>query len=227
MIVDRARYVDGVRLAQELACRDDARPGFVWVGLYQPTPDEFADVADEFDLHPLAVEDAEHAHQRPKLERYDDSWFLVVKTVAYVGRRSDRRRRGDVVRRRLLRRQRPSRPRRQHGRDPAASSEPSRSVSPTVRGRCCTRSSTAWSTSTRSVVRRVEDDIADIQADVFDQPRAAHAGRIFLLKREILEFRQAVSPVRGAAPASRRVRTHLPVTSCTTTSGTSTTICAG
>ena len=42
------------------------------------------EVADVFGLHPLAVEDAVHAHQRPKLERYDDTLFLVLKTVNYV-----------------------------------------------------------------------------------------------------------------------------------------------
>ncbi|MGW3030804.1 magnesium and cobalt transport protein CorA [Streptomyces sp. NPDC001178] len=60
------------------------RDGFVWLGLHEPSDTEFARVAELFDLHPLAVEDAVQAHQRPKLERYDDVLFAVFKTVTYV-----------------------------------------------------------------------------------------------------------------------------------------------
>ena len=60
-------------------------PGdFVWIGLLEPGEAELAEVAEVFDLHPLAVEDAVTAHQRPKLERYDESLFLVLKTLWYV-----------------------------------------------------------------------------------------------------------------------------------------------
>ncbi len=58
--------------------------GFAWIGLHEPTEAEFAVIAAEFGLHPLAVEDAVHAHQRPKLERYDDTLFTVFKTIHYV-----------------------------------------------------------------------------------------------------------------------------------------------
>lgn len=54
---------------------------FAWISLVEPTADELEAVAMTFDLHPLAVEDALHAHQRPKLERYDDHSFLVFKTT--------------------------------------------------------------------------------------------------------------------------------------------------
>jgi len=57
---------------------------FVWVGLREPNLAEMQEAADVFGLHPLAVEDAVCAHQRPKLERYDDTLFLVLKTVNYV-----------------------------------------------------------------------------------------------------------------------------------------------
>src|SRR5207237_2803766 len=57
---------------------------FVWVGLYKPSEGELNEVAESFGLHPLAVEDALKAHQRPKLERYDDSLFLTLKTLWYV-----------------------------------------------------------------------------------------------------------------------------------------------
>jgi magnesium transporter len=51
--------------------------GFAWIGMYRPTEAELRAVADEFSLHPLAVEDALKGHQRPKLERYGDALFVV------------------------------------------------------------------------------------------------------------------------------------------------------
>lgn len=88
MIVDNAIYVDGRRSespdsleeAHE-ACRE--RDGFAWIGLYEPSEEEFESVAGEFDLHELAVEDAITAHQRPKIERYGDSVFVVLKSARY------------------------------------------------------------------------------------------------------------------------------------------------
>jgi magnesium/cobalt transport protein CorA len=62
---------------------------FIWIGLHEPTQEEFDLVKDELNLHPLAVEDAVKAHQRPKLERYDDSIFVVLKTVKYIEESSD------------------------------------------------------------------------------------------------------------------------------------------
>ena len=55
------------------------------IGLYEPDEAEFESVRREFNLHELAVEDAIHAHQRPKLEVYDDTLFVVLKTARYVG----------------------------------------------------------------------------------------------------------------------------------------------
>ncbi len=88
MIVDNAIYVDGRRsetpdsLEQTYeACRE--KDGFAWIGLYEPSEEEFESVAGEFDLHELAVEDAITAHQRPKIERYGDSVFVVLKSARY------------------------------------------------------------------------------------------------------------------------------------------------
>src|SRR3954449_1537045 len=55
----------------------------MWVGLHDPTQEELDKVAGEFGLHKLAVEDALNAHQRPKVEEYADSLFVVLKTVRY------------------------------------------------------------------------------------------------------------------------------------------------
>src|SRR3954451_18429499 len=87
-VVDCAVYVDGERQAKVSA--DDAlrvateRDGFVWLGLHEPTQEELDHIAQRYELHPLAVEDAVEAHQRPKLENYDDALFMVLKTGRYV-----------------------------------------------------------------------------------------------------------------------------------------------
>ncbi|MCF3129902.1 magnesium/cobalt transporter CorA [Streptomyces olivochromogenes] len=89
MIVDCAIYRNGHRTESpqdfsdalaEARARGDS---FLWIGLYEPTEKEFDLVTEEFGLHPLAVEDALKAHQRPKLEVYDDSLFVVLKPVTY------------------------------------------------------------------------------------------------------------------------------------------------
>src|SRR5687767_8526413 len=89
MIVDCAHYHDGRRQQQEsLEVEDAARKAqggdFVWLGLHEPDGDELERVAAAFGLHELAVEDARHAHQRPKLEDYDDSFFIVLRTARYI-----------------------------------------------------------------------------------------------------------------------------------------------
>jgi magnesium transporter len=58
---------------------------FVWIGLHEPDAEQISSIAETFGLHELAVEDAVHAHNRPKLERYEDMLFAVFKTVCYVG----------------------------------------------------------------------------------------------------------------------------------------------
>jgi magnesium transporter len=89
VIVDSAVYEEGRRVDGDVgvheameACR---HPNcFTWIGLFEPTEDEFDSIRREFDLHPLAVEDAIHAHERPKLEVYGDMVFIILKTARYV-----------------------------------------------------------------------------------------------------------------------------------------------
>ena len=93
-MVDCGIYVDGKRLPGKYthagalnAVHDLEREGkdaFVWIGLHEPDEHQMQAVAEVFGLHALAVEDAVHAHQRPKLERYDKTLFMVFKTVNYV-----------------------------------------------------------------------------------------------------------------------------------------------
>jgi magnesium transporter len=88
-VVDCAIYEEGVRREGEVDPADaldqlEHDGDFVWIGLHEPTEEEFDSVKREFNLHELAVEDAIHAHQRPKMELYDDTVFLVLKTARYV-----------------------------------------------------------------------------------------------------------------------------------------------
>jgi magnesium transporter len=88
-LVDCAVYRDGCRLPglsdweQAHADVTEQRSGFVWIGLHEPSERQLAGIAERFALHPLAVEDAVVAHQRPKLEQYDNTLFAVVKTIHY------------------------------------------------------------------------------------------------------------------------------------------------
>jgi magnesium transporter len=89
VIVDCAHYREGVRQhehsldVQRAAEYARAGDGFVWVGLFHPTEAELSEVAEAFNLPELAVEDAGREHQRPKLEEYEGSYFLVLKTARY------------------------------------------------------------------------------------------------------------------------------------------------
>jgi magnesium transporter len=88
MIVDNVVYVDGQRTADPGSLEETyeihrQRGGVAWIDLYKPTERELGYVAQEFGLHPLAVEDAIKAHQRAKLERHDDSLFIVLKAASY------------------------------------------------------------------------------------------------------------------------------------------------
>jgi magnesium transporter len=89
MIVDCAAYEGGQRrqgeLPMERASEAAAEDGaFVWLGVFEPSEEEFKAVATEFGLHELAVEDAVRAHQRPKVEEYGETIHVVVKTARYV-----------------------------------------------------------------------------------------------------------------------------------------------
>jgi magnesium transporter len=201
VIVDWALYHDGARVREpadlhEAWAHACASPGdFVWVGLYEPTLDELHDVAECFDLHPLAVEDALLAHQRPKLEHYGFSSFFVFKTARYVDhdevvaigevmlfigeRFLVSVRHGDAGNMGMVRQELEADPARlRRGPGAAVHCLADRVVDEYV-----------------STMRGVETDIDEIQAQVFTTAKASHAERIFRLKREVLEFRQSVEPL--------------------------------
>ena len=203
MIVDCAVYVGGFRDSDAHALEEavaDARSsgGFVWTGLHEPTEEEFDSVARAFDLHPLAVEDAIKAHQRPKLERYDDSLFVVFKPARYVDAEevvevgqimvfvgSD-----FVVTVR-------------HGLSTALS-DVRRVLEDDPERLQWGPSSVLYAIADKVVddyalvMRGLDTDIDQIEHQVFSGPSAQHAERIFKLKREVLEFRRAVDPLEPA-----------------------------
>jgi magnesium transporter len=78
------KYTHAAALAKVRELETDGVRAFVWVGLHEPDDHQMQAVAEVFGLHELAAEDAVHAHQRPKLERYDNTLFLVLKTIMYV-----------------------------------------------------------------------------------------------------------------------------------------------
>ncbi|MFF7179373.1 CorA family divalent cation transporter [Streptomyces sp. NPDC008121] len=213
-VVDCAVYRDGSRV-DDLDCltprgaMSQVREGggFAWIGLHEPTEAEFAGIAAEFGLHPLAVEDAVHAHQRPKLERYDDTLFTVFKTIHYVEHAaltatSEVVETGEVmcftgpdfvitVR---------------HGGQGSL-----RNLRHRLQGEpellCKGPSAVLHAIADHvvdgyiAVADAVELDIDQIEIDVFSPPakgstRGADTGRIYQLKREVLEFKRAVTPLQ-------------------------------
>ncbi|WP_205472281.1 magnesium/cobalt transporter CorA [Nocardioides sp. SYSU D00038] len=204
MIVDSAVYRHGDRV--EVACQPDdyARlraaatedGDFVWVGLHRPTRVELDEVAAAFGLHPLAVEDAVKAHQRPKLERYGDSIFLVLKTLWYVDA-EDAVETGEInlfagadfvitVR---------------HGEGSQLQSARSRLESEhallghgpaAVVYAVCDTVVDGYG----EVMEDLQVDVDEVEASVFSPARTDDAVRIYTLKREIAEVRRAVMPLR-------------------------------
>jgi magnesium transporter len=203
--VDCAVYVDGAR--QEPVAPEDAlqvaidRDGFVWLGLYEPTPQEFEVIATRYQLHPLAVEDAVYAHQRPKLERYDDALFMVLKTATYVEHEeltstSEVVDTGEVmvfvgahyvitVR---------------HGKHGGLSELRQR-----LEGQqdllCLGPSAVLYAVADLvvdtfvEVASAVDEDVDELEASVFSPQRTDDIGRLYQLKRELLQLRRAVVPL--------------------------------
>jgi magnesium transporter len=204
MIVDSALYRDGVRVPVDCdkedltTVRDEAKGDgdFVWVGLHDPSADELDRVAAVFSLHPLAVEDAVKAHQRPKLERYDNGLFLVVKTLWYVDE-DDAVETGEInlfVGPRYIVSVRHGEGTELHtarldledqtavlGHGPSA-----------VVYAICDRIVDEY----EAVANSLEEDVDEVETSVFSPSRSQDSRRIYILKRELAEVRRAVTPLR-------------------------------
>ncbi|WP_093489298.1 MULTISPECIES: magnesium and cobalt transport protein CorA [unclassified Streptomyces] len=94
-VINAALYRDGHRVSTHDTLADTFRQQratagtLAWIGLHRPTPAELTTLASEFDLHPLALEDALEAHQRPKLERYGGTLFVVLRAARYLDDREE------------------------------------------------------------------------------------------------------------------------------------------
>ena len=88
-LVDSAIYLDGRRVQSPKTLSDtyrmfrDEPRSMAWIGLYRPSEEQILSLARQFSLHELAVEDAIKAHQRPKIDLYDETLFVVLKTARY------------------------------------------------------------------------------------------------------------------------------------------------
>ena len=94
-MVDAGLYVGGKRVAtpstvvEACSALRETEDAMAWIGLFRPTDAQFRPVAEEFGLHEVAVEDAIVAHQRPKLERYGDTLFVVLRSATYLDREEE------------------------------------------------------------------------------------------------------------------------------------------
>ena len=204
MIVDSALYRGGVRIPlscdkadlREVRAATTDADDFLWVGMHEPSGEELDEVASAFSLHPLAVEDALHAHQRPKLERYDDGIFLVLKTLWYVDE-DDAVETGEInlfVGRDFVISVR-------HGEGTELHSarldlEKKTSVlghgPSAVVYTVCDRVVDGY----EEVAGQLEIDVDEVEESVFSPTRTHDSRRIYVLKRELAEVRRAVSPLR-------------------------------
>ncbi|MEU0392646.1 magnesium and cobalt transport protein CorA [Streptomyces sp. NPDC006208] len=206
-VVDCALYEDGRRrpgllpLSQAMEAAQ-AKPGsFVWIGLHEPSVDQLQVVADAFALHPLAVEDAVKAHQRPKLEMYDETLFLVLKTTVYVEHdrltpTSDVVDTGEIMAFMganfvVVVRHGPSR--RLTGVRARLEVHPELLVhGPAAVLHAVTD---AVVDQYLEVVQAVETDVEEVEAQAFSPEPTHDVARIYQLKRELLELRRAVAPL--------------------------------
>ena len=200
VIIDCAVYRDGVREdtdsdkgSLEEALGRLGEDDFLWVGINNPTKDEMDSVGQALQLHPLAVEDALEAHQRPKVERYPDHLFMSIRTVTYS---DDDIRTHEVniflgpnylltVR---------------HGgptlRDARKAAE--KTIEPLSHGPTAALYAVVDNIVDHyeAVAAELETDVQEVETSVFSNQRSSDSTRIYRLKRETLEFRRAVQPLR-------------------------------
>ncbi|MFC4004284.1 magnesium/cobalt transporter CorA [Prauserella oleivorans] len=212
-VVDCGVYIDGERQpgtwthAEAIQEVRDRGKGFVWIGLHEPNEAQIQGIADTFGLHELAVEDAVHAHQRPKLERYDDTLFMVFRTVRYVEHESPTTaneivesgelmaflgkdfiitvRHGNHTGLATLRRE--------------LDADPERVLT----GPAGVLHAIADHVVDHflDVTDKIEDDIDEMESEVFAPRTRITSEQIYLMKREVLELRRAVAPL--ATPLRR------------------------
>lgn len=200
MIVDSALYQSGVRVKNggdisDLMDEAKSNGGFVWVGLSEPSQDEFDHVVGELNFHPLAVEDAVNAQQRPKIEEYGGLTFFVIKTVFYNESRSEITT-GElicfvdthfivIVR---------------HGEgSPLATVRADIESRPEflTQGPFAVLHAVADKVidSYTEIAAELENDVVALETKVFGGNRQTFSQEIYFLKRELIEYRHAIEPL--------------------------------
>jgi magnesium transporter len=210
VIVDCAHYKDGARQhegqipLEEAARHAEGEGEFVWIGLHEPDKLLLGRMAELFDLHELAIEDAERMHQRPKIEDYDESWFIVLRTAHYhedtetvhFGEIHVFAGPGYVITVR-------------HGPGSELASARERlEARPDLLKMGA--AAAVWSIIDKvvddyaPVTDGIEDDIEEVETDVFNDDVPAPTSRIYHLKREVIEFHRAVGPLLAPLEALQR-----------------------
>ncbi|MEV7964842.1 magnesium/cobalt transporter CorA [Sphaerisporangium sp. NPDC088356] len=209
---------EAVSLVREHNASSEINDAYVWVGLHEPEAPEVEWLAEVFGLHPLAVEDAIKAHQRPKVERYGDSLFVVLKTIAYLDH-DELTASSEII----------------------ATGEIMVFVGPdfvvTVRhGEHCPLSEVRGRLEDKpkllargpagvlhaiadfvvdkylSVADLMQAELEEVEAAVFADVSSRDIGRIYQLKREMIEMKRAVTPLQtplGALPSRRMIPSEM------------------
>jgi magnesium transporter len=212
-VIDCAAYARGTRAAalsvdqiQSALARDDQ---FVWIGLYEPEQSLLRQVQQQFGLHDLAIEDAINAHQRPKLELYEDSVFVVLRTAqrvpstgrlefgethVFLGRNYIVTVRHGSLRSHVSVRQR---------------CEATPQLLSQGPGYVLYALMDFIVDQYLPIVRQIEEEVQELEGVVLDDPTASDAtARIYLLKRDLVSLRRAVSPL--ADVCNRLLRFDIP-----------------
>ena len=201
-VVDSAIYCGGNRIASPQSLADTytalhtSPQSLAWIGLYRPDSRELASLAQEFDLHELAIEDANEAHQRPKLERYGETLFVVLKAARYRDA-TEEVEFGEVhvfvgpdfvVTVRHAEAPNLAAVRRRVERDPDLLGRGAEAVLYAIMDKVVD--------GYAPVVAGLENDIDEIETEVFrGDPKVSR--RIYELSREVIEFQRATRPLVG------------------------------
>jgi magnesium transporter len=202
-VVDCGVYDEGhrqggrVELETALSRADACRDGFVWIGLHNPSPEVVEAVGERFKLHPLAVEDAVNAHQRPKLEVFGETLFLVIKTARHVDH-AEPVEIGEVM---IFVGPRFAVTVRHGDGSPLHGVRLDLEAHPDLLG--IGPASVLYAVTDRlvddyaEVLEAIALEVDAVEAEVFAGTESNPTERIYKLKREVLEFKRAVAPLVG------------------------------
>lgn len=200
MIVDVALYKDGLRVngPSDISDQvDTARKegGFVWVGLAEPTQSEFDHIVGELNFHPLAVEDAVSAKQRPKIEAYEGLTFFVIKTVFYDEAKSEITT-GELMcfvdkHFIVIVRHGEGSPLTSVRHDIEQHPEQLKLGPFAVLHAVVDRVIDGYT----AIATELENDVINIESKVFGGNRKTYSQEIYFLKREVIEYRHAIEPL--------------------------------